>query len=292
MLFRRVCFARTGTRFARKRFGSARESTARHRCREGGLLRRLRGLRRIRRRRGGAPPNDFLGLGSRRRSGGAAVFRGRHIGIRPGGSRVRRGRRTGGGRLLALACGFGSALRFRLLWSRRGCGGRGLGVLLVQLLLRRALVQFLRHTLLEARHAIGENRLAFARQLLLGVEEIEQVGRIPVAKTARAAGQDARQRDNDSGGDQTLRAAHGRFLTQFFLSRQLFATGGSNACSASARERKLGGVSPSLAIRSSHCRAAAVSLARQADSASNSRAVWRKVAAGAVAGSRRDSMLG
>src|ERR1700682_404319 len=114
MLFRRVFFTRTGTHFARKRFGSARESTARHRRREGGLLRRLRGLRRIRRRRGGAPPNDFLGLGSRRRSGGAAVFRGRHIGIRPGGSGVRHGRRAGGGRLLALACGFGGGLGFWL----------------------------------------------------------------------------------------------------------------------------------------------------------------------------------
>ena len=57
--------------------------------------------------------------------------------------------------------------------------------------------------------------------------------------------------------------------------RQLLATGGSNACSASARERRLAGVSPSLAIMSSHCRVAAASLARQADSASNSRAVWR-----------------
>src|SRR5437867_8751527 len=53
--------------------------------------------------------------------------------------------------------------------------------------------------------------------------------------------------------------------------RQLLATGGSKACSASARERRLGGVSPSLAIRSSHFRVAAASLARQADSASNSR---------------------
>ena len=49
-------------------------------------------------------------------------------------------------------------------------------------------------------------------------------------------------------------------------------------------ERRLGGVSPSLAIKSSHCRVAAASLARQADRASNSRAVWRKVASGVVAG--------
>ena len=38
--------------------------------------------------------------------------------------------------------------------------------------------------------------------------------------------------------------------------------------------------------------AAVVSLARQADRASNSRAVWRKVASGLVEASRRCSMLG
>src|ERR1022692_4041170 len=130
MLFRRVFFTRTATHFARKRFGSARESTARDRRRERGLLRRLRGLLRIRRWRGGAPPNDFLGLGSRRRGSRAAVFRRRHIGIRPGGSGVRRGSRAGGGRLLALACGFGGALRFWLLRRRSGGGRRGLSVLL------------------------------------------------------------------------------------------------------------------------------------------------------------------
>src|SRR6202034_4818182 len=67
-----------------------------------------------------------------------------------------------------------------------------------------------------------------------------------------------------------------------FFRRQLLAIGGSNACNASARVRRLDGVSPSLAIRSSHLRAAVVSLARQADNASNSRAVWRKVAPGAA----------
>jgi hypothetical protein len=63
------------------------------------------------------------------------------------------------------------------------------------------------------------------------------------------------------------------FSFNTFSRRQLLATGGSNACSASARERMADGVSPSLAIISSHCRAAVVSLARQADKASNSRAV-------------------
>src|SRR5258705_13926000 len=113
-----------------------------------------------------------------------------------------------------------------------------------------------------------------------------------MANATAGATQRARQRDEDSGGDQTLRAAHGRFLTHLFSRRQLFATGGSNACSASARERRLGGVSPPLAITSSHCRAAAPSLARHADSATNSRAVWRKVAPDPVPGSRAASRLG
>ena len=39
-------------------------------------------------------------------------------------------------------------------------------------------------------------------------------------------------------------------------------------------------------------RAAVASLARQADSASNSRALWRKVAPGAASASRRSTMLG
>ena len=65
------------------------------------------------------------------------------------------------------------------------------------------------------------------------------------------------------------------FLSPPYPCRQLFATDGSKACSASARERMPGGVSASLAIISSHWRAAVVSLARQADSASNSRALWR-----------------
>src|SRR5947209_8313226 len=74
--------------------------------------------------------------------------------------------------------------------------------------------------------------------------------------------------------------------------RQLFATGGSNACRASARERRPGGVSPSLAIMSSHFRAATASPARQADNASISRAVWRNVAPGAAEDSSRADMSG
>ena len=103
-------------------------------------------------------------------------------------------RRRGGGRRL-LALGFRGVLRFRLLAAaalRRPQPGRSAG----RSAPARALVQFLRHALLEARHALGENRLALARQLLLGVEEIEQIGRIPIAHAA-AARQRARQRDED-----------------------------------------------------------------------------------------------
>jgi hypothetical protein len=60
---------------------------------------------------------------------------------------------------------------------------------------------------------------------------------------------------------------------KFLTRRQLFATGGSRACNASARERMPGGVSASLAIKSSHCRDAVMSPARQAESASSSRAL-------------------
>ena len=66
------------------------------------------------------------------------------------------------------------------LWRRRG---QGLRVRIVLLLLR-ALVELLRHALLEARHTVGENRLAFARQLLLGVEPVEKIGWIEIASEA------------------------------------------------------------------------------------------------------------
>src|SRR4029453_2548789 len=157
-------------------------------------------------------------------------------------------------------------------------------------LLARALVEILRHALLEARHAFGEHRLAVTGQLLLGIEKVETIGRVEIASAATAC-QRTRKRDEDGSCDQTLRAAHTGFPNSF-CRYQLLATGGSKACSASARERRLGGVSPSLAIRSSHCRVAAASLARQADSASNSRAVWRKVAPGAADASRRSFILG
>src|SRR5204862_6968505 len=176
-------------------------------------LRRWRRL--IRRWRGGAAADDLLWLGSRRRRRGTALFLRR--GVRFWRGRRLLGRsRAGGGRLLALAPGFRGVLRLRLLGRRSSSGRRRsrLGVLLIDLLLRGALVQTLRYALLEAGYAFGEHRLALARQLFLGVEEIEQIGWIEAAHAAGAAGQRARQGDDDSSGDQTLRAAHGRFLTQ------------------------------------------------------------------------------
>src|SRR4051794_17774215 len=188
---------------------SAREGAARHRRRErrSGLGLRGRGLlrrRSIRRRRGGAAADDLLRFWRRRRSRGAALFVSRGIGI-GGLGRLRRG-------LLALALRFRGALRLRF---RRRRGGRGLRVLLVDLLLAGALVEILRHALLEARHAFGEYRLALARKLFFGVEEVEQIGGIEIGDaTATAAGQRAGQRDDDGKGDQAFRSAHGQCLVQ------------------------------------------------------------------------------
>ena len=165
------------------------------------------------------------------------------------------------GRRLALL-GFRGTLRFRILRRGRGVGRLSSLSLLLLLLFDLALVQILGHALFEAWHALGEHRLAIAWQLLLGVEEVQQIGRIEAA-AAGAAAKHPRKRDEDGSCDQTLRSAHGRSLKQLSVSRrQLLATGGSKACNASARERRLGGVSPSSSIMSSHFRAAAASLAR------------------------------
>src|SRR5207244_3190968 len=127
------------------------------------------------------------------------------------GLRVRRGglgRGRGDGRALLALFGLRGLFRFRRLGSRRCSGGSSsLGALLVLLLLR-ALVEVLWHALFESRHAVGENRLALARQLLLGVEEIQQIGRIETAKAAGAAAKRARNRHQDTGCDKTLRKAH------------------------------------------------------------------------------------
>src|SRR3954468_24300107 len=264
---------------------SAREAAARHRCREGALRLLLGGLGRLRlldrligRRRGGALAHDLLpgrrsGRGRRGLGLGLAID---FAGGRPGRRDGRTGRLPGLFRL-------GTLRRLGWLGQRLGGQSRDGGAVRIGLLLR-ALVHILRNALLKARHAFREHRLAVARQLLLGIEEVEHVARIEAGATA----QHAREGDQDGGCDQAWRAAHIGISSQ--LSAQLFATGGSRACSASARERRPGGVSPSSAIASSHLRAAVVSLLRQADSASISRAVWRKVDLGEVEASSRCCM--
>src|SRR6185437_6382181 len=160
---------------------------------------------------------------------------------------------------------------------RRGCGG-GRRVLLVELLLLLpldiVLVEILRNALIEAGHAVGEYRLALARQLLLGIKPVEHVGWIEVrAKTARAAGKHARERDEQRGCDQTVRAAYGRSLGQTHSSRPSALRNRRQqglqcfGARAQARRRLVVGQ-----IWSSQSRAAVVSLAWKADSASSSRA--------------------
>src|SRR6185312_1108006 len=109
----------------------------------------------------------------------------------------------------------------RLLAGSRRLRGRSSVLLRLLLLLPLdvVLVELLGHALLQARHAVRENRLALARQFLLGIEEVEQIARIPAgAESARAAGEHARKHDQDHGCDQTLRASHGRSLAQVRLS--------------------------------------------------------------------------
>ncbi|MBN9015443.1 MAG: hypothetical protein J0H25_20985 [Rhizobiales bacterium] len=64
------------------------------------------------------------------------------------------------------------------------------------------LVEFFRHALFEAGNAFGENRLAVSRQLLLGVEYVEHIGRIEAARAA--SGQHARYGDQDGDSDQAM----------------------------------------------------------------------------------------
>ncbi len=232
----------------------------------------------IRRRRGGALAHDFLGLGRRRRRSGAASSSGA-----ASGSGAAAGCSAGAvavGRAL-LALGFRACFDFGSSGGRSG-GGRGR--------LRRS-----------------ADRSAAARAPLYnsfgtpcsrpgtpsGKTGLRSPGSFFLVsrKSSRSVGsqllkppeQPASAPDSATGQQQRSDVASGAWSISHstLFRRQLFATGGSNACSASARERRPGGVSPSLAIRSSHCRAAVVSLARQADSASSSRAVWRKVAPGA-----------
>src|SRR5258705_4813631 len=193
-LFRKACQSNEKEK-------SARERAARHRRRERGLLRGLcRCGRLIGRRRGGALARDLGRLGRRWRGGGAALFLGGGVGVRSS---------CGGGGLLAL--GFRATLRFRFLHRRSSCSG-GVCVRIVDML-AGAFVEILRQALLKAGHAFGEHRLAVTGQLLLGIEEVEQIGRVEIASAATAC-QRARKRDEDGGCDQTLRAAHTGFPTQ------------------------------------------------------------------------------
>src|SRR5581483_11915733 len=182
---------------------SARKRAARQRRRERRrrLLRRLGSRRgclrrriRIGRWRRGALARDLLRLGRGRRSRRLFGRLGFAIDLGGRGSLLRR---SG---LLALAL-------LRCLLGRRGrWRGRLLRDRRNVLLLLGALVEILRHALLEAGDAIGEDGLALARQLLLGVEPVEQIGRIEVAaETAGAARKRARNRDQDGSCDQTLR---------------------------------------------------------------------------------------
>ena len=110
------------------------------------------------------------------------------------------------------------ALRFRLL-GRRGRGGRrGLGVLLIDLLLPPSPC-----TTPSARPARGPARLrgtpACVRPAAFSWCRGSRANRWDRNCSCRrqqpASAPD--KRDDDSGGDQTLRAAHGRFLTQLFI---------------------------------------------------------------------------
>jgi hypothetical protein len=94
-----------------------------------------------------------------------------------------------------------------------GCDGRSL---LRALALDILLVEIARHALLKTGDAVGEHRLAVAGQLLLGVEEVEHVGRVPAGHAA-AARERAGQRDQDGGGNEALHRAHGRLLTQLVI---------------------------------------------------------------------------
>src|SRR5262249_5824806 len=132
------------------------------------------------------------------------------------------------------------------------------GVLLLDLLLSLhvVLVEILRHALLHAGHAVRENRFALARQLLLGVEPVEHVGRIEAAaESAGAAAERARERDQDRGCDQAVRTAHGRSPGHVGLSSWQpaaatpAAPGRASAGSAGYRRRPKSG--PATAARQS-----------------------------------------
>ncbi len=142
----------------------------------------------------------------------------------------------------------------------------------------RAFIKISRHALLKARHAFGKTALRSPGSFFLVSRKSNKsvgsiLGTLKLPQPTSAP-------DNMASTVAAINRLT-RLLFRFSvtlastLSTQLLAPAGSKACNASARERMLGGVCASAAIASSHCRVAVVSLLRQADSASNSRAVWR-----------------
>src|SRR5262249_11926014 len=134
----------------------------------------------------------------------------------------------------------------------------------IGLLLLIALDQVRRHTSRHARHAFREDRLALARKLLLGIEEVraEQVRRIETRKIihALAGGERQVQRQQRRDEKHARNTLHGP-------APQLLASGAASAISLSTRLRVAAGVSGSLDIASLQRLSAATSLARQAATA-------------------------
>src|SRR5882672_5406977 len=179
----------------------------------------------------------------------------------------------GGARLRDLArLGFGFGFWFGLgllgaLLRRRG----GLIDLLLRLLV--ALHQLGRDALGHARHAFREDRLAIARQLGLGVPELEVLHRLAAAE--RAAERHQKKRQSDSAHD-----AHRP-------SPQPLPVSPASAIRISTRLRSADGVSASSRTSCDHLRRPAVSPPFHAEKASSSRALWRNGAPAPASGSSR-----
>jgi len=140
-----------------------------------------------------------------------------------------------------------------------------LGILLVELLLTRTLVEILRHALLEAGHTSGKTGLRSPGSFFLVSRKSSRSVGSKTAAHAATARQRAAERDEDGRCDQTLRTAHVRFSALRNRRKQRV----QRFCARA----QAGGVFAVIGNQVSHCRVAAVSLARHADSASNSRAV-------------------
>src|SRR5262245_6163689 len=192
--------------------------------------------------------------------------------------RLRLGLRLGGHtlRLRRLLRRFLAALRAGLRTLSAGLPfGRGRGLRVGRRLI--ALHQFRRHALGHARHPAGKHRPAVARKLLLRIEEVEAVGELLRIESRGAGCKRQRHRDCDQN---CARATNHRVV-----SSQPLLPSTVSARKASMRRRRLCGASSSPAIASSQRLTPAVSLARYADSASSSRAVWRNEPFGSVSAS-------